>query len=157
MVIVKRSNLLTDRAVCSLMQNKCPRTRPGRGFPRHRRADGGSRRRVAGAPVYSLLVQSSSVVRDQIFKAPGAALPAEQLKLVHEAILSACDARDGLKDGVVTHPRRCGWEPKSLQCKKGVAGTGCPDAAAGRGARQGVSNGTHTEWRREQLRAHARQ
>ena len=25
---------------------------------------------VAGAPVYSLLVQSSSVVRDQIFKAP---------------------------------------------------------------------------------------
>ena len=47
---------------------------------------------VAGAPVYSLLVQSSSVVRDQIFKAPGAAIPIEQLKLVHEAVLSACDA-----------------------------------------------------------------
>src|SRR6185295_16279971 len=64
-------------------------------------------------------------VRDQIFKAPGAALPAEQIKLVHEAVLSACDARDGLKDGVVTDPGRCGWEPKSLLCKEGVAATSC--------------------------------
>jgi feruloyl esterase len=51
---------------------------------------------VAGAPVYTLLVQSSSVVRDQIFKAPGAAVPPELMKIVHEAVLSACDAKDGL-------------------------------------------------------------
>jgi feruloyl esterase len=80
---------------------------------------------VAGAPVYSLLVQSSSVVRDQIFKAPGAAISIEQIKLVHDAVLSACDAKDGLKDGVVTDPRRCDWEPKSLQCKSGVADSSC--------------------------------
>ena len=80
---------------------------------------------VAGAPVYSLLVQSSNVVRDQIFKAPGAAIPIEQLKLVNEAVLSACDAADGLKDGVVTDPRRCNWEPKSLQCKSGVVTSRC--------------------------------
>jgi feruloyl esterase len=80
---------------------------------------------VAGAPVYSLLVQSSSVVRDQIFKAPGAAIPIEQIKLVHDAVLLACDAKDGLKDGVVTDPRRCDWEPKSLQCKSGVADGSC--------------------------------
>ena len=80
---------------------------------------------VAGAPVHSLLVQSSTVVRDQIFKAPGAAIPIEQMKLVHEAVLSACDAADGLKDGVVTDPRRCHWEPKSLQCKSGVADGRC--------------------------------
>ena len=80
---------------------------------------------VAGAPVYSLLVQSSSVVRDQIFKAPGAALPPEQITLVHEAVLSACDARDGLTDGVITDPRRCDWEPKSLQCKERVAASSC--------------------------------
>jgi feruloyl esterase len=73
---------------------------------------------VAGAPVYSLLVQSSTVARDQIFKAPGAAISIEQLKLVHEAVLSACDAADGLKDGVVTDPRRCRWEPKSMECKR---------------------------------------
>jgi Tannase and feruloyl esterase len=80
---------------------------------------------VAGAPVYSLLVQSSSVVRDQIFKAPGAAISIEHIKLVHDAVLSACDAKDGLKDGVVTDPRRCDWEPKSLQCKSGVADSSC--------------------------------
>jgi feruloyl esterase len=73
---------------------------------------------VAGAPVYNLLVQSSTAVRDQIFKAPGAAIPVEQMKLVHEAVLSACDAKDGLKDGVLTDPRKCGWDPRSLQCKK---------------------------------------
>jgi feruloyl esterase len=80
---------------------------------------------VAGAPVYSLLVQSSNVVRDQIFKAPGAAIPIEQLKLVNEAVLAACDEADGLKDGVVTDPRRCSWDPKSLQCKNGVAAGNC--------------------------------
>src|SRR4029079_5213610 len=67
---------------------------------------------IAGAPVYSLLVQTSSVIRDQTFKAPGAAISSEQIKRVHDAVLSACDAKDGLKDGVVTDPRRCDWEPK---------------------------------------------
>jgi feruloyl esterase len=80
---------------------------------------------VAGAPVYSLLVQSSNVVRDQIFKAPGAAIPIERMKLVNDAVLSACDAADGLKDGVVTDPRRCDWDPKSLQCKSGVIDSSC--------------------------------
>jgi feruloyl esterase len=80
---------------------------------------------VVGAPVHTLLVQSSTVVRDQIFKAPGAAIPPELMKIVHEAVLSACDAKDGLKDGVLTDPRRCGWNPKSLQCERGIAGSGC--------------------------------
>ena len=80
---------------------------------------------IAGAPVYSLLVQSSNVVRDQIFKAPGAAIPLEQLKHVNEAVLSACDAADGLKDGVVTDARRCNWDPKSLECKSEVVGSSC--------------------------------
>ena len=80
---------------------------------------------IAGAPVYSLLVQTSNVVRDQIFKAPGASIPLEQLKVVNDAVLSACDATDGLKDGVVSDPRRCRWEPKSLQCKSGVVSSSC--------------------------------
>jgi feruloyl esterase len=80
---------------------------------------------VAGAPVYSLLVQSSSVVRDQIFKAPGAVLSAEQMKLVHESVLAACDAADGLEDGVITDPRRCHWKARSLQCKAGASDGSC--------------------------------
>ena len=84
---------------------------------------------IAGAPVYSLLVQSSNTVRDQIFKAPGASISLEQIKLVHDAVLKACDAADGLKDGVITDPRRCRWEPKSLQCKKGVSSDSCLTSA----------------------------
>jgi feruloyl esterase len=80
---------------------------------------------VAGAPVYSLLVQSSNVYRDQIFKAPGAAISEEQMKLVEKAVLAECDAADGLADGVVTDPRRCNWDPKSLQCKSGSASASC--------------------------------
>jgi feruloyl esterase len=44
---------------------------------------------------------------------------------VHEAVLSACDATDGLKDGVITDPRRCEWKPESLACKAGEAGGSC--------------------------------
>ncbi len=73
---------------------------------------------VAGAPVNSLRVQSSSVWRDQIFKASGAAISKGQLNLVHEAVLQACDAADGLKDGIIADPRRCSWDPAVLQCKK---------------------------------------
>jgi feruloyl esterase len=80
---------------------------------------------IAGAPVFSLMVQSSSVWRDQIFKAPGAAISSDQLKLVHESILAACDAADGLKDGVITDPRRCTWDPKILQCGAGSASDNC--------------------------------
>jgi feruloyl esterase len=83
---------------------------------------------IAGAPVYTLLTQSSNVVRDQIFKAPGAAISADQIKMVNDAALAACDARDGLKDGVVTDPARCSWNPASLQCKKGESGSSCLSA-----------------------------
>jgi feruloyl esterase len=80
---------------------------------------------VAGAPVYSLMVQSSNVWRDQIFKGPGAEISQDQLKLVHDAVLSACDAIDGLKDGVITDPRRCSWDPKVLQCKNADIANNC--------------------------------
>ena len=80
---------------------------------------------VAGAPVYSLLVQSSSAVRDQFFKKPGAAIPGEQIKSLNASVLAACDAADGLKDGVVTDPRRCRWQPKVLACKPGDAADQC--------------------------------
>jgi feruloyl esterase len=84
---------------------------------------------VAGAPVYTLLVQSSNVVRDQIFKAPGASIPPEQLEAVHAAVLAACDAADRLKDGVITDPRRCEWKPKSMQCGRGGASGHCLTAS----------------------------
>lgn len=79
---------------------------------------------IAGAPVYTLLTQTSPVIRRQIFAAPGASLTAALLEKVNAASTAACDALDGAKDGVVTDPRRCNWDPAELACKAGQS-EGC--------------------------------
>ena len=82
-----------------------------------------------GAPVYNLLVQTSAMVRDQTFTAPGAGFTNEQLAMVQKAALGACDARDGARDGLIADPRRCAWDPASIQCKAGQTGEQCLSGA----------------------------
>jgi hypothetical protein len=36
---------------------------------------------------------------------------------MHKAVLEACDALDGVRDGVLEDPTRCHFDPKVLQCK----------------------------------------
>jgi len=43
----------------------------------------------------------------------------DDLALVGNAVLEACDELDGLKDGLIADPRRCHFDPASLLCKKG--------------------------------------
>ena len=74
---------------------------------------------ITGAPVYNLLVQTTAVIRDQVLGGPGAGFTEAQLKLVNDAVLNACDAADGSKDGILTDPRACTWNPAALQCKAG--------------------------------------
>jgi pimeloyl-ACP methyl ester carboxylesterase len=45
----------------------------------------------------------------------------EDLVLLNKAVLNACDAVDGLKDGILTDPRQCRFDPGKLLCRKGVA------------------------------------
>jgi feruloyl esterase len=71
---------------------------------------------IAGAPVYSLTTQTMSVVRNQILAKAGSSLTEAQLKRLNQAALAACDAKDGLADGVVTDPRSCSFDPAPLQC-----------------------------------------
>ena len=50
----------------------------------------------------------------------------ETLELLGSSILSACDAEDGVTDGVMTDPRRCSFSPSDLaMCSGDVAGDGC--------------------------------
>jgi pimeloyl-ACP methyl ester carboxylesterase len=42
-------------------------------------------------------------------------------ELIEKAVLAACDAIDGIKDGVIDDPRQCHFKPESLQCKNGDA------------------------------------
>lgn len=73
---------------------------------------------IAGAPVYTLTVQTMSVVRNQAF-ARAEPLTAAQIQTLQTAALEACDGNDGLVDGVITDPRACTFDPGTLQC--GVA------------------------------------
>jgi feruloyl esterase len=80
---------------------------------------------VAGAPVYSLRVQLAEIYRDWAFSQPGAALQPAHIKLIHDAVLASCDALDGVKDGIVSDPGACRFDPASLKCKSGQAADAC--------------------------------
>jgi len=55
---------------------------------------------------------------------PGHYLPQQKVELLSKATSMACDAADGLKDGLVSDPRRCSFKPESLQCS-GADGPDC--------------------------------
>jgi feruloyl esterase len=72
---------------------------------------------TAGAPVYTLRVQSAEIWRDLIFAQPGAALTKADAEMIHKASLAACDELDGLKDGIVANPAVCRFDPATLACR----------------------------------------
>lgn len=45
------------------------------------------------------------------------AIPAEKFRTLHAAALAACDANDGVEDGVIGDPQRCAFDPAVLQCQ----------------------------------------
>jgi feruloyl esterase len=53
----------------------------------------------------------------QALSAPGAAIPAAKLPAITAAALAACDANDGLADGIIAEPRKCRFDPSVLTCK----------------------------------------
>lgn len=47
------------------------------------------------------------------------------LTLVQKAAVAACDADDGVKDGIINDPRRCNWNPQTLVCAAGQDPSTC--------------------------------
>jgi feruloyl esterase len=52
-------------------------------------------------------------------------VPREKLPFVHEAVMNACDALDGAKDGVVENPLACTFDPGALACGQGSDPASC--------------------------------
>ena len=48
-------------------------------------------------------------------------VPAAKLAGLNKAVLGACDAADGLKDGLLADPRQCRFDPSALLCSNGDA------------------------------------
>jgi hypothetical protein len=59
---------------------------------------------------------------------PSGYIPASKIKAIESAALSACDARDGLTDGLIDDPTQCGFDPSTMVCK-GPESDGCLTAA----------------------------
>jgi hypothetical protein len=55
--------------------------------------------------------------------------PPEKIKLLHAAVLDACDALDGLKDGIISDPRLCHFDVTKLACPAGHDEPTCLSAA----------------------------
>jgi feruloyl esterase len=72
---------------------------------------------IAGAPVYDERVASGMVAAGQAFGSDSSYLTSEQIAHVHDRVLQRCDARDGLKDGIVSDPSHCDFDPGELSCK----------------------------------------
>ena len=54
-------------------------------------------------------------------RSPDSEIPAAKFPLLHRAALEACDANDGVADGIIANPRACKVDPAVLRCKAGDA------------------------------------
>lgn len=46
-------------------------------------------------------------------------LPPAKVQVLADAVNAACDAIDGIRDGVLNDPRRCHFDPATIQCRNG--------------------------------------
>jgi hypothetical protein len=78
---------------------------------------------IAGAPVRNYLAGNA---RQLIWSALAnldakgqPILDEAAVRSLHAGAMAACDAKDGLKDGVIDAPRTCGFKPEALICAPG--------------------------------------
>jgi feruloyl esterase len=46
-------------------------------------------------------------------------IPATKYRMIHETVLNACDASDGVRDSVIENPKMCKFDYSQLACKAG--------------------------------------
>jgi pimeloyl-ACP methyl ester carboxylesterase len=85
---------------------------------------------VAGDPAFDRVNQTAGYLAAwKATHSDGTSLlPTPKLRLLTKAAVSACDALDGLTDGVIDDPRLCHFDPRTLRC----AGADGPDCLTGR-------------------------
>jgi len=81
---------------------------------------------VAGASAWDGMRMHAArvAVSQKINSNPDGVIPAAKLPMIHAAVLDACDALDGVKDGVLENPLQCHFDYAKLACK-GADGPDC--------------------------------
>ena len=74
---------------------------------------------IAGAPGLDWTSRAAQAVRVEktLEKNEVARLLRSERELLHRAVIDACDELDGLKDGLISDPERCTFDPAVLKCK----------------------------------------
>jgi feruloyl esterase len=105
---------------------------------------------VAGAPGLDWTGRAAQAVRvaKTLEHHEAARLTAADAQVLHRAVIEACDAGDGLKDGLVSDPERCRFDPAVVQCK-GSNRTGCLTPAQVETARLIYSPAVNVSTKRE--------
>jgi feruloyl esterase len=84
---------------------------------------------IAGAPANNFvsLMTSFANYRSSLERLPPESLT-PKIGLLHDAVLKKCDALDGVKDGIISDPRACRFDPGVLSCKPGQDSKTCLSA-----------------------------
>src|SRR5579862_1343664 len=92
---------------------------------------------IAGDPGYDRAAESLQLIAaaQATHKDAASFIPKEKFAVLHQAALDACDALDGIKDGIINNPLRCKFDPAVTQCK-GADGPNCLTAAQEIGKRR---------------------
>ena len=74
---------------------------------------------VAGAPAVNAMYLAGArmAISRVVHRTPESYIPPEKYPAIHTAAIEACDALDGVKDGVIENPSMCHFDPKVLACK----------------------------------------
>ena len=78
---------------------------------------------VVGAPVNNQvrLNVSQTALQVEMLKDPSRIVPPNKVTLFANAVMTACDANDGVKDNIISDPLTCKFDPGTLMCKAGDA------------------------------------
>jgi feruloyl esterase len=75
---------------------------------------------AAGAPANPHVhLHAAGVERNMELMKNNAPLTKEKVEALHKAVMDACDALDGVKDGIISNPERCHYDPSALLCNNG--------------------------------------
>src|SRR5437016_719701 len=79
---------------------------------------------LAGAPAnyFTHLLTKALADAQATTLDPASYIPSSKLPAIARAVNAACDAQDGVTDGILNDPRQCHFDPGTMLCKEGESG-----------------------------------